>query len=199
MKLIIKYYQFIHLLIPAIESYPEEYYGLLFGDKTSRTSGNERFIPEFILPSLTAQRRSKEVSPNEKRDERVMNLVSRLADAKYIGDFHSHILKKGYDYDKRPKTLDEVLNNLIYNARYSDYDLKSMEKNRNYIYIITSLFKNKWFAPKQTKKGDLFGSINNFNFLTSAYYWNSRTKKFQKAKVECSYVTGFKGFRKYKP
>jgi len=183
----------IHLLVPAIESFPNEYYGIIFGDKTSKSSGNERFIPEIVLPSLTAKRYKLGVGYDLETDSFIAGIVSLLCDSKHIGDFHSHTVVAKKTIGK----LDSVLETLEERIQFSSEDYDLMEKNRNMLYLITGLLKNnKYFAPQITESGNLFGTIDGFNFMIAGYVWNSKQHKFNNARIECSYVTGMRGMRK---
>lgn len=193
LKVILKYYPLIHLLVPAIESFPNEYYGILFGDKTSRSSGNERFIPEIVLPSLTAKRSKSEVNYDHETDRFIAGIVSLMCDSKHIGDFHSHTIEG----NKKGRCLESVLSSLEEKMRISRTDFRSMEKNRNKLYLITGLLRNnRYFAPRITESGNLFGTIDGFNFMIAGYVWDSKKHLFDNARIECTYVTGMKGIRK---
>jgi len=194
MKVIIKYYQFQDLIVPAMMSYPDEFNGHIYGYRTSRVYGDSFVVEKFIV-DVTSSRQRDRVEWDDKKEDLANKVMKTMADAKYIGFIHSHIPVHNEDYTRKPKTLNKVIKLLSEQVGFSKADVKLFEQNRNYVYLIMSLFKTQGFKPRQLNNGDLFGSLLGYSFVLSSYYWNGRKQDFCKAKTECAYLLGFKGFR----
>lgn len=85
MKLIIGKTPFVTIVTSAIEVYPKECLGVLFGRRTGHT-----FKIEYAFAYQTAKRCKTVVDIDDNIENRIEEVLQNLTRFKKIGDFHSH-------------------------------------------------------------------------------------------------------------
>jgi len=154
MKLIINKMPFITMVTSAIEVYPKECYGALFGRRIGHT-----FTVEYAFAYQTAKRGKTVVDMDDNIEKCIGEVLQKFTRFRKIGDFHSHTTRIG--------------------TRLSSVDKKDFSSNDD-IGIVVHVTKRKRKARHHRKA--LSGVAGDFAFDIAAYIRHN--SEFQRFKVE---------------
>lgn len=174
-----------HLLKPCIETYfngRHEFIGQLYGIKEK-----DRFILEDVFIDVTAKSKKDSVNPIPYKIHRqVSQNLEGLTMWDNIGDVHSHIITTNDINDSKNKK--EYFNDLNAFGTPSKGDKTTMKKDNQHIYLITTLCERKYQIKwgYATNEKNLIGNTKDVTFHISAWYFNTRKRRFQTAKIIAS-------------
>jgi proteasome lid subunit RPN8/RPN11 len=161
---------FMGLLLSSAEVFKRESLGYLLGYRL-----DDRFIVEHAFSLQTARRRRRGVVLRDQDQKRIEPILSNFVKLQIIGDFHSHTQ---YGQDKGLPVPSII-------------DINSMEEHNLYIIVAINELKKKkrW---KETSDGSISGSIGNFIYKISAYYYAGSGSTPIKAPIFCPFPPGLK-------
>ncbi len=190
MEVEIKYTPFNTMLIQAISDYPNETLAELYGLKSNSTAP-EKFSIDYIVRIRPKEQDQESITADSKSQKRVDRNLRKIVTSKLIGDFHTHILDDE-EMQQKPRNITNLIEILDEKATLSKKDKRSMEKNRNYTYLVLVIAPRylnlrRW---RVTKQGDLLGATIDYNYYLKAYYYERRLKDFARARIDCRFATG---------
>lgn len=162
---------FIGIVISAVEAFKKETLGAVFGFITN----HNEIIVEYAIPYQSAERKYVEVSPNWRRESKILGLLPEITHLDHIGYFHSHT-----EYgDKKPVTT------------LSDADINSMYEG--HIELVIAIWQSKQpvrLGYSESSK-ELSFPINEgkYNLKITAYF-KDNSGAISKCKIICPYVVG---------
>lgn len=168
MKVYLSENAFMGLLLSSAEVFKRESLGYLLGYRL-----DDRFVVEYAYSLQTAQRRRRGVILRHKDQKRIEPILTKFMKLQIVGDFHSHTPygeAKGLPIP-------------------SQEDIKGMEEDNLYIIIaINELGRTRpW---RENKDGSISGSIGNFFFKISAYFYPYVNAVPQRAYIYCQFPPG---------
>jgi len=170
MKVYLSENAFMGLLISSAEVFKRESLGYLLGYRL-----HDRFIIEYAFGLQTARRKRRGVIFYHKDEKKIQPILANFSKLQIVGDFHSHT---PYG-DKKSVPIP------------SPEDIRSMEEDNLYIIVaINELSKTR--AWKENKDGSISGSMGNFFFKISAYFYPYRNAIPEKASIYCPFPPGLK-------
>jgi len=150
-NLVINRASFTTMVTSAIEVYPQECLGVIFGRKTGHT-----FVVEYAFAYQTAKRGKTVVDIDRRIKKRIEEVLQKFIRFKKIGDFHSHTTNTG--------------------TRLSSIDRKDFSGNDD-IGIVVHVAKRRRKSKCHVKA--LTGVMGNFVFDMAAYIChNSEWQRF---------------------
>jgi len=169
MKIYLSGDAFMHLLLSGAEVFKKESLGYLLGYRLE-----DRFIIEHAFSLQTAKRKRRGVIFRQRDHKKIEPILAKFEKLQIIGDFHSHT-QYG---EARGLSIPSKL------------DIEGMEPNNLYIIIaINEIQKGK--AWRENKDGSLSGSIGDFFFKISAYFYSDKDANPVKARIYCPFPPGF--------
>jgi proteasome lid subunit RPN8/RPN11 len=170
MKVYLSENAFMGLLLSSAEVFKKESLGYLLGYRL-----HDRFIVEYAYSLQTARRKRRGVIFHNRDQKKIEPILSKFVKLQIVGDFHSHTPYGSVKGIPIP----------------SSEDIKGMEKDNLYIIIaINELNQTKpW---KENKDGSISGSMGNFFYKISAYFYPSIDNIPQKATIYCPFPPGLK-------
>lgn len=162
---------FLTIVTSSVEVFRKETIGYLIGIK-----GENKFMVEYAIPYQTAESTATHATVDEKRAERINEILSKLSQGlEYIGDFHSHTV-----YGKCPGTVIP-----------SDTDLFSTVPGELNIICAVNL-KKKAVDWHESPRGILKGTIGEYRIELGGYYIAEAHigKKYERVIIKCPAVTG---------
>ena len=170
MKVYLSENAFMGLLISSAEVFKRESLGYLLGYRL-----HDRFIVEYAFGLQTARRKRRGVIFHHKDEKKIQPILANFSKLQIVGDFHSHTPygdKKGVPVP-------------------SPEDIRSMEEDNLYIIVaINELSKTR--AWKENKDGSISGSMGNFFFKISAYFYPYKNAIPERAYIYCPFPPGLK-------
>lgn len=166
-KVVIRKNPLITMIASAVEVYPKECLGVLFGRNTQYT-----FTVEHVFTYQTADRTRFSVDIDEKVGTNTINMIQKLTPLKPIGDFHSHTIART-------------------GTKLTSIDKKEENFNVNEIEIVVAISKKKRNAHWKNYGKKLSGTLDNFKFDIAAYTCYNperQVRKFQKIEVCCPFT-----------
>jgi hypothetical protein len=159
---------FTSMVLAALEAYKKETYGLLLGHRTNRG-----LVVQFAVPYQTADRHTSWVQRNENAHQRMENFLQNFHHISLIGDFHSHIERRGQ------KAL----------CRLSSLDKKGLSSN-DVCMVLALNSRQKYQAWKLNRDGILSGTVDDF-FVKVGAWSGSNNGHSLKAPLFCPFALGF--------
>lgn len=159
---------FMSMILSSVEVYKNECHGILLGFKTHR-----RIIVEYAIPFQSAKRKFNEVTPNWRRELKIIEVLPKLVHLQKLGYFHSHT-QFG---DERG--LPEL----------SESDKNYMRERE--IEVIVAINDSKNTSPWTESKKKLSGTIGNYHIEIAGFYKRRRDGKILQYRVLCPYAVGF--------
>lgn len=160
---------FTSMVLAALEAFKKETYGLLLGQRTHRG-----LVVQFAVPYQTADRHTSWVQRNEKAHDRMEKFLENFHHMSLIGDFHSHIERRGQ------KAL----------CRLSSIDTKALQAND--VGIVLALNARQKYQPwKVTRDGFLSGTVDDFFVKLGAWTRSNNGHLAAKATLFCPFALGF--------
>ncbi len=162
-KAVIQEPALVALLTAAMEVYPKETFGLVFGSRFKK-----KFIIKNALTYQNATRKKNETSIWPAQERKVRYVLNEVSGYSIIGDFHSH-----------PEDT----------CSLSKHDKKDMIEDGEHFAILISVFewdeKVKWHYDKKEKF--IEGTIHSGDFLINikAYYREPGTRVIRKLRLDC--------------
>jgi proteasome lid subunit RPN8/RPN11 len=159
---------FMSILLSSVEVYKMECHGALLGFKTQG-----RIVVEYAVPFQAAERKFSEVTPNWRRELKVMEVLPSLVHLQKLGYFHSHPQfgeKKG-----KPKL--------------SEPDVEYMKKGDTEIVVAINNSR-KSFPWSETKNG-LSGTIGKYHIVIAGFYKREKDERIMHYRIVCPYAVGF--------
>lgn len=170
MKVYLSENAFMGLLLSSAEVFKKESLGYLLGYRL-----DDRFIVEYAFSLQTAKRRRRGVIFYRRDQKKIEPILSNFSKLQIVGDFHSHTpygSAKGI-------------------AIPSPEDIKAMEKDN--LYIIIAINESAAAQPwKEVKDKSISGSMGNFFFKISAYYYPHVNGIPRKCPIYCPFPPGLK-------
>ncbi len=159
---------FMGLLLSSAEVYKKESLGYLLGYRL-----DDRFIVEYAFSLQTAQRRRRGVIFRKQDHKKIAPILSSFVKLQIVGDFHSHT---PYGESKGLPIP-------------SPEDIKGMEAEN--LYIIIAIDKSGITRPwRENKDGSISGSMGEFFFKISAYFYPYVNAIPSKAFIYCPFPPG---------
>lgn len=155
------------IILSSVEVYKSECHGALLG---VRTRG--RLIVEYAIPFQTAERRFAEVTPNWRRELKVIEVLPKLVHLQKLGYFHSHPQfgsKRGV-------------------AELSKSDVDYMREAET--EIVVAINDAKKSMPWMESRNGLAGTLGKYHIRIAAYY-KGKDGETMKHRVLCPYAVGF--------
>ncbi len=170
MKVYLSENAFMGLLLSSAEVFKKESLGYLLGYRL-----HDRFIVEYAFSLQTARRKRRGVIFHHRDQKKIEPILSKFVKLQIVGDFHSHTPYGDTKGIPIPSTE----------------DIKGMEKDNLYIIIaINELGTTKpW---QENKDGSISGSMGDFFFKISAYFYPSVKNTPRKAFIYCPFPPGLK-------
>lgn len=159
---------FMGLLLSSAEVYKKESLGYLLGYRL-----DDRFIVEYAFSLQTALRRRRGVIFRKEDHKKIAPILSSFVKLRIIGDFHSHT---PYGESKGLPVP-------------SEEDIKGMEPEN--LYIIIAIDKQGITRPwRENKDGSISGSMGDFFFKISAYFYPHLEAMPSRAHIYCPFPPG---------
>jgi len=170
MKVYLSENAFMGLLLSSAEVFKKESLGYLLGYRL-----DDRFIVEYAFSLQTAKRKRRGVVFYRRDHKKIESILSNFVKLQIVGDFHSHT---PYGNSKGLPVP-------------SPEDIEGMEKDN--LYIIIAVNKLGVSRPwKENKDGSISGSMGNFFFKISAYFYSEADTAPRKALIYCPFPPGLK-------
>jgi proteasome lid subunit RPN8/RPN11 len=170
MKVYLSENAFMGLLLSSAEVFKRESLGYLLGYRL-----DDRIIVEYAFSLQTALRKRRGVIFHHRDQKKVDPILANFEKLQIVGDFHSHT----------PYGTNRGL------PIPSPEDIKGMEEDNLYIIIaINDLDKCK--SWHENKDGSISGSMGNFFFKISAYYYPFLNCIPQRSPIYCPFPPGLK-------
>lgn len=159
---------FMGLLLSSAEVFKRESLGYLLGYRLE-----DRFIIEYAFSLQTAKRRRRGVVFHHRDHKKIEPILTKFEKLQIVGDFHSHT---PYGETKGLPVP-------------SPEDIKGMEPDNLYIIIaINNLHKSRHW--KENRDGSISGSLGDFFFKISAYFYPYVDSVPQRARIYCPFPPG---------
>jgi hypothetical protein len=159
---------FMSMLLSSVEVYKLECHGALLGFKTQG-----RIVVEYAIPFQAAERKFSEVTPNWRRELKVMEVLPNLMHLQKLGYFHSHPQfgkKRG-----KPKL--------------SDMDKEYLQKGDTEIVIAINNARKS--SPWTETKDGLAGTTGKYHIVIAGFYKREKDEKIMNYRIVCPYAVGF--------
>ncbi len=170
MKVYLSENAFMGLLLSSAEVFKKESLGYLLGYRL-----HDRFIIEYAFSLQSARRKRRGVILHHRDKKKIEPILSKFVKLQIVGDFHSHTPYGDAKGIPVP----------------SSEDIKGMEKDNLYIIIaINELNSTKIW--KENKDGSISGSMGNFFFKISAYFYPDVNSIPQRSTIYCPFPPGLK-------
>ncbi len=170
MKVYLSENAFMGLLLSSAEVFKKESLGYLLGYRL-----HDRFIIEYAFSLQSARRKRRGVILHHRDKKKIEPILSKFVKLQIVGDFHSHTPYGDAKGIPVP----------------SAEDIKGMEKDNLYIIIaINELNSTKIW--KENKDGSISGSMGNFFFKISAYFYPDVNCVPQRSTIYCPFPPGLK-------
>ena len=168
MKVYLSENAFMDLLLSSAEVFKKESLGYLLGYRLE-----DRFIIEHAFSLQTAERRRRGVLFHSRDHKKIAPILLKFEKLQIVGDFHSHTQ---YGETKGIPIPSPV-------------DIKEMEPENLYIIVaINDLLSSRpW---RENRDGSVSGSIGEFFFKISAYFYPSLKSMPKKARIYCPFPPG---------
>ena len=159
---------FMSILLSSVEVYKLECHGALLGFKTQG-----RIVVEYTIPFQAAERKFSEVTPNWRRELKVMEVLPSLVHLQKLGYFHSHP-----QFGKKRGT-----------SKLSDPDKKYMQKGDTEIVIAINSASR--LVPWTETKNGLSGTVGKYHIVIAGFYKREKDEKIMNYRIVCPYAVGF--------
>jgi len=170
MKVYLSENAFMGLLLSSAEVFKKESLGYLLGYRL-----HDRFIIEYAFSLQSARRKRRGVILHHRDKKKIEPILSKFVKLQIVGDFHSHTPYGDAKGIPVP----------------SSEDIKGMEKDNLYIIIaINELNSTKIW--KENKDGSISGSMGNFFFKISAYFYPDVNSIPRRSTIYCPFPPGLK-------
>ncbi len=168
MKVYLSEDAFMGLLLSCAEVFKKESLGYLLGYRLE-----DRFIIEHAFSFQTAKRKPKGVIFHHRGHKKIQPILSKFEKLQIIGDFHSHTQFGGTKGIPIP----------------SPEDIKGMEAEN--LYIIVAINDLEHSRPwRENRDGSISGSIGEFFFKITAYFFPHVDSALRKARIYCPFPPG---------
>jgi len=156
------------LLLSSAEVFKKESLGYLLGYRLE-----DRFIIEHAFSLQTARRKRRGVLLRHNDQKKIEPILAKFEKLQIIGDFHSHTQ---YGESKGLPVP-------------STEDIEGMEPNNLYIIIAINDVQHSrmW---RENRDGSISGSIGDFFFKISAYFYSEEDSAPQRARIYCPFPPG---------
>ena len=161
---------FMGLVVSSAEVFKKESLGYLLGYRLS-----DRIVVEYAFGLQTAKRRRRGVMFHDRDQKRIEAILAHFTKLQIVGDFHSHTpygAKRGLSVPSRE-------------------DIGEMEKDKLYL-IIAINESSRSHIWKENKDGSISGSMGNYFFKISAYYYDEKRDMPWKTFIFCQFPPGLK-------
>ncbi len=170
MKVYLSENAFMGLLLSSAEVFKKESLGYLLGYRLV-----DRFIVEYAFSLQTARRQRRGVIFHRRDQKKIEPILENFIKLQIVGDFHSHT---PYGNSKGI-------------AVPSPEDIQGMEEDNLYIIIaINDIGKTR--SWKENKDGSISGSMGDFFFKISAYFYPQVDSIPCRAPIICPFPPGLK-------
>jgi len=159
---------FMGIILSSVEVYKNECHGALLGIQTPG-----RIIVEYAIPFQAAERKFVEVTPNWRRELKVIEILPKLIHLQKLGYFHSHPQfgnKRGV-------------------ASLSEADKDYMQGGEAEIVVAINDAK-KSLRWRESKNG-LSGALGKYNIVIAGFYKRKKDGRIMNYRVLCPYGVGF--------
>lgn len=159
---------FMSIILSSVEVYKNECHGALLGFQT-----HGRIIVEYAIPFQSAKRKFAEVTPNWRRELKVIEVLPRLIHMQKLGYFHSHPQfgsKRGL-------------------AELSETDKDFMEAAE--IEVVAAINDAKKTSPWKETKTKLSGTLGKYHIAIAGFYKRKKDNRITQCRVLCPYAIGF--------
>ncbi|MEF9438090.1 MAG: hypothetical protein L0922_04865 [Candidatus Mariimomonas ferrooxydans] len=168
MKIYLSGDAFMCLLLSSVEVFKKESLGYLLGYRLE-----DRFIIEYAFGLQTAIRKRRGVVFSHRDHKKIESILSKFEKLQIIGDFHSHT-QYG---DARGLPIP------------SPEDIAGMEPDN--LYIIIAINDLQHSMPwRENRDGSISGSIGDFFFKISAYFYGNESSVPRRARIYCPFPPG---------
>lgn len=168
MKVYLSEDAFMDLLLSSAEVFKREALGYLLGYRLE-----DRFIIEHAFSLQTAKRKRRGVVFHHRNHKKIEPILSKFEKLQIVGDFHSHTQygeTKGIPIP-------------------SPEDIKGMEPENLYIIVaINDLQHSRLW--KENRDGSISGSVGDFFFKISAYFYPVIDAIPRRARIYCPFPPG---------
>ena len=161
---------FIGIVLSAIEAFKKECTGALLGYNLR----DNRIVVEYSFPYQLAERSYSQVIILTKRESRVKEILPKITQLNYVGEYHSHTQRGG-----KKAT-----------AKLSDEDEEAIEKCMIEIVVAVNEAKRKTVWSQDRKGMMLLGTIGDYH-LTLACYYKKKDGTIIQCPLLCPYILGF--------
>jgi hypothetical protein len=158
---------FMGIILSSVEVYRNECLGALLGYKT-----RGMIVVEYAIPFQSAERTPSEVTPNWRRELKVMEVIPKLIQLEKLGYFHSHPQWRN----------NEGVANL------SKCDKMSMDKVE--IEIVVAINDAKKKMTWNNSKMGIYGTLGKYRFNICAFY-KKLDGTIKQYRILCPYAVGF--------
>ena len=171
MKVFLSEDAFMDLLLSSAEVYKKECLGYMLGYRLE-----DRFIIEHAFSLQTARRKLRGVVFHHKDHKKIQAILSKFEKLQIVGDFHSHT---PYGEEKGVPIP-------------SPEDIEGMEPDNLYIIVAINdlLHSRPW---KENRDGNISGSMGDFFFKISAYFYPDFDSIPRRARIYCAFPSGLSG------
>jgi hypothetical protein len=159
---------FMGIILSSVEVYKNECHGALLGVQTQG-----RIIVEYAIPFQAAERKFAEVTPNWRRELKVIEVLPSLIHLQKLGYFHSHP-----QFGKKRGL-----------AKLSELDKDYMEEGEAEIVVAINDAK-KTVRWTESKNG-LTGTLGKYHITLAGFYKRKKDKKIMNYRILCPYAVGF--------
>lgn len=159
---------FMSMLLSSVEVYKLECHGALLGFKT-----HGRIVVEYAIPFQAAERKFAEVTPNWRKEVKVMELLPRLVHLQRLGYYHSHPQfgdKKGI-------------------PKLSKADVEYMQKGDT--EIVVAINNSKKSVTWSEIKTGLSGTLGKYHIVIAGFYKREKDERIMHYRIVCPYAVGF--------
>ncbi len=168
MKIYLSEDAFMDLLLSSAEVFKRESLGYLLGYRLE-----DRFIIEHAFSLQTARRKRRGVIFRHRDHKKIEPILAKFEKLQIIGDFHSHTQygeAKGLPIP-------------------SPEDIEGMEPDN--LYIIVAINDLQHSRPwRENRDGSISGSIGDFFFKISAYFYSDDDSIPRRARIYCPFPPG---------
>ncbi len=168
MKVFLSEDAFMDLLLSSAEVFKKESLGYLLGYRLE-----DRYIIEHAFSLQTARRKRRGVIFHHRDHRKIEPILSKFEKLQIVGDFHSHT---PYGEEKGMPVP-------------SPEDIEGMEPENLYLIIaINDLQQSRpW---KENMDGSISGSVGDFFFKISAYFYPDVKSIPRRARIYCPFPPG---------
>ncbi|MDH5482994.1 MAG: Mov34/MPN/PAD-1 family protein [Candidatus Bathyarchaeota archaeon] len=159
---------FLSIILSSVEVYKNECHGALLGIQSQR-----RIIAEYAIPFQAAERKFSEVTPNWRRELKVIEVLPKLVHLQKLGYFHSH----------------PQFGNKRGTTELSEFDKDFMQEGET--EIVVAINDARKTLPWTESKTGLSGTLGKYRITIAGFYKRKKDGKIVRYRVLCPYAVGF--------